>query len=203
MQTTSATAGLFAKAYARSINGPSRRSATLGCSRAPTRLTPLGAILRGGVAGAVGTLAMDTLLFARYRRSSGVSPFRDWEFSAGVKNWEDAPAPAQVGRRLVEGLFQRKLPVERVALVNNLTHWAYGIMGGGQYGVLAGSSGAPRLSYGLPFGAGVWAAGYAILPAAKLYQPIWHYDGRTLANDLTAHLVYGLATAAVFQVLPA
>ncbi|MBV8998035.1 MAG: hypothetical protein JO304_03180, partial [Solirubrobacterales bacterium] len=33
------------------------------------------------------------------------------------------------------------------------------------------------------------------LPAAKLYQPIWDYDAKTLANDLSAHLVYGLATA--------
>jgi hypothetical protein len=53
----------------------------------------------------------------------------------------------------------------------------------------------------VPFGAGVWVSGYVILPAAKLYQPIWEYDGKTLAKDLSAHLVYGLTTAAAFQLL--
>jgi hypothetical protein len=47
----------------------------------------------------------------------------------------------------------------------------------------------------------VWGSGYVVLPAAGLYQPIWEYDRRTLANDLSAHLVYGLTTAAVFRAL--
>ena len=37
------------------------------------------------------------------------------------------------------------------------------------------------------------------MPAAKLYEPIWKYDRRTLAKDLSAHLVYGLTTATVFE----
>jgi hypothetical protein len=40
-----------------------------------------------------------------------------------------------------------------------------------------------------------------ILPAAKLYDPIWKYDRKTLANDLSAHLVYGLGTATALQLL--
>jgi uncharacterized membrane protein YagU involved in acid resistance len=82
-------------------------------------------------------------------------------------------------------------------------HWATGICGGAQYGVLAGSLKAPRIRYGAPFGAGVWATGYAVLPAAKLYRPIWEYDRKTLAKDLSAHLVYGLGTATAFRVLSA
>lgn len=42
------------------------------------------------------------------------------------------------------------------------------------------------------------AASYAVLPSAGLYKPIWEYDGDTLFKDLTAHLVYGLGTAAAF-----
>ena len=55
--------------------------------------------------------------------------------------------------------------------------------------------------YGLPFGATVWAAGYVVLPAAMLYKPIWEYDVKTLAKDLSAHLVYGLATATALRLL--
>ena len=165
-------------------------------------MTPLGALSRGLAAGALGTLAMDGLLFSRYRRGGDVG-FAAWESSAGLEKWDDAPAPAQVGKRLVEGLFDRPLPAERARLVNNVTHWAFGLASGAQYGLVAGSLRNPRLRYGLPFAVGVWATGYVVLPAAKLYRPIWEYDARTLARDLTAHLVYGLGTAAAFKAMTA
>ena len=164
-------------------------------------MTPLGAIVRGLVAGAIGTAAMDAFLFARYRRGGGETPFVAWEFSEGITSWEDAPAPAHVGKRFVEGLFQVELPASRVPLVNNVMHWAYGIGNGGQYGIVAGSRARPRIRYGPPFGATVWASGYVVLPAMKLYEPIWKYDAKTLANDLSAHLVYGLGTATAFALL--
>jgi hypothetical protein len=144
---------------------------------------------------------MDAFLFARYRSGGGKSGFSEWESSAGLSNWEDAPAPAQLGKRIVEGVFEVKLPPTRARLVNNLMHWAYGILNGAQYGVVAGSLPTPRIRYGLPFGASVWASDYVILPAAKLYDPIWKYDRKTLANDLSAHLVYGLGTATALQML--
>jgi hypothetical protein len=163
--------------------------------------TPVGAIGRGLVAGALGTAAMDALLFSRYRRGGGTDHFGDWETSASVSTWEQAPAPAQVGRRLVEGLFDRKLPPSRARLVNNVTHWAFGMLAGAQYGIIAGSQRSPRVLHGLPFGAAVWASGYAILPLAGLYEPIWKYDAKTLADDLSAHLVFGFATASALRLL--
>jgi hypothetical protein len=165
------------------------------------RTTPIGALVRGVLAATAGTLAMDLTLFARYKRGGGKDPFRDWEFSANVMSWEDAPAPAQVGRRLVEGVFQRQLPDHRAALVNNITHWGYGVLGGAPYGLLVGSLRRPRVVYGAAFGAGVWSTSYAVLPAAGLYKPITQYDRVTLAKDLSAHLVYGLTTAVVFKAL--
>ena len=144
---------------------------------------------------------MDTLLYERYKRSGGGSSPEEWEFSAGVTSWEKAPAPALVGKRLIEGLFDTELPPNRVPLVNNITHWAFGIVNGAQYGILAGSLKRQRIVYGLPFGATVWASGYVVLPATKLYKPIWEYDAKTLAKDLSAHLVYGLATATALRAL--
>jgi hypothetical protein len=49
------------------------------------------------------------LPYASCRRGHGEQPFERWEFSSGVDSWEQAPAAAQVGRRLVEGLFEREL----------------------------------------------------------------------------------------------
>jgi hypothetical protein len=165
------------------------------------RVTPVGAIVGGTLAGLAGTAAMDLLLFARYKKGGGSDSFTTWEFSSGVDTWDSAPAPAQVGRRLVEGLFDRKLPDRRAALVNNITHWSFGLLAGAQYGLLAGSLRRPRARYGLPFGTAVWATGYVVLPAAGLYKPIWEYDYLTLAKDLSAHLLYGVTTAGAFGVL--
>jgi hypothetical protein len=163
--------------------------------------TPVAAIGRGLVAGTVGTAAMDAYLFALYRRGGGNNSFPSWELSADVTSWEQAPAPAQVGKRLVEGVFQIELPPGSARLVNNVTHWGYGILSGAAYGIVAESLPEPRVVYGLPFGATVWGSSYVVLPAAGLYEPIWKYDVKTLAKDLSAHLVYGLATAAGFRLL--
>jgi hypothetical protein len=163
--------------------------------------TPLGAAGRGLAAGAVGTLAMDLVLYARYRRGGGTQHFVPWEFSFGLSSWDQAPVPGQVGQRLVEGLFQKKLPPQRAELVSTITHWAYGLLNGALYAIAAESLSQPRTWYGLPLGAGVWALDYAVLPAAGLYKPIQDYDRETLAKDLTAHLIYGTTTAAALRLL--
>lgn len=169
------------------------------------RVTPIGGLARGLLAGAAGTAAMDLLWYRRYRQGGGESGFTAWEFASGAQSWEQAPAPAQVGRRLYEGFFQRGLPTDDIARVNNVTHWGYGAGWGAVYGAVVGSlRPAPRLQrllYGLPFGATVWTSSYILLPLAKLYKPIWQYDSATLAKDLTAHLTYGLTTGVVFTLL--
>jgi len=163
--------------------------------------TRLRAAARGLAAGAIGTVAMDALLFSRYRRAGGETPFGAWESSAGLSDWEGAPAPALVGKRIVESVTGRALEPRNARLVNNVMHWAYGMANGAQYAVVSGRKGGPALRDGLAFGATVWGAGYVILPALKLYEPIWRYDAKTLANDLSAHLVYGLTTAGSMRAL--
>jgi hypothetical protein len=162
---------------------------------------PAGVVARGVAAGAAGTLAMDVLWFARYRRDGGSDGFGAWEFSTNLKDWDNASAPALLGKRIFEGVFQRSLPPERAALANNLMHWATGLGWGVAYAIAAGSAPKPRVRYGLLFGPAVWSSGYVVLPLAKLYKPIWKYDAKTLGKDLSAHLVYGLTSATVFRAL--
>jgi hypothetical protein len=159
--------------------------------------------LRGALAGAAGTLAMDLLWYARYRRGGGDSAFSAWESSAGLTGWDDAPAPARFGKRIIEGIFQQELPAQRARLVSNVVHWATGVGWGAAFGVVAGSLTVRTLCQGLALGAGVWVQSYAVLVPAKLYKPIGEYDLPTLGKDLSAHLVYGLATATTFRVLAA
>jgi hypothetical protein len=159
----------------------------------------LAVLLCGAVAGTIGTAAMDLAQYVRYR-TDGSQSLLAWEFR-GVKNWAGAPAPAQAGKRLIEGLFQTELPDRAANTVNNAMHWAYGIGWGAGFALLAGSVRAPRARWGAPFGTVVWLTDYAVLPAAGLYKPIWEYDAKTLGKDWADHLVYGTVTAAAFATL--
>jgi nitrite reductase/ring-hydroxylating ferredoxin subunit len=165
------------------------------------KITPVGAIARGAAAGVIGTLAFDLWLYLQYRRGHGTEPFPDWEFSADVNGWDSAPAPAQVGRRIIDGLFQTELPDSRARLINNIAHWAYGLSGATAYGVVAGSLRRPKPKYGLILGVAMWLSGYLVLPPMHLYKRITEYDAKTLGKDLAAHLVYGTTTGAIFALL--
>jgi hypothetical protein len=160
-------------------------------------MTPLAAIAGGLLAGAIGTVSMDTVRYVKYRRGGGQDSPLAWEFGP-VDSWEQAPDPGQVTKRLIEGFTQREIPDRWAWLTSTLTHWAYGSAAGALYGVLAGSMRRPHALYGLPFGATVWVSGYVVLPEAGLYKPIWDYDAKTLASDLSAHLAYGAGTGAAF-----
>ena len=164
--------------------------------------TPLQVVLRGLAAGAAGTTAMDLLWFHRYKRGGGEDRFMEWELSRGVAGGEDAGPPAQIGKRLFEGLFRQDLAGERAGLVNDVMHWSYGLGWAVAYAAVASSTPArPAPASGIAFGSLVWASDYVVLPLAKVYKPIWEYDARTLADDLSAHLLYGVATAATFRLL--
>jgi hypothetical protein len=167
------------------------------------QLTPLAALGNGVLAGIAGTAAMDLLWYRRYKRDGGEDSFFDWEFSAGTESYEQAGAPAQVGKNVVEGFLQTELDPSTARSMNNATHWATGI-GWGTLHALVAASRRPekdRARYGLATGAGAWGASYAMLAPAKLYKPMWEYPPSVLGKDLSAHLVYGLATGAAFRLL--
>lgn len=156
-------------------------------------------ITRGLLAAAIGTLAMDLVWYARYKRGGGESGFLDWEFSVGLNDWENASAPAKVGKLLFEFTFKRELPARYAMLTNNVMHWAYGVQWGGVLGAAIGSRCAARFRQGPLLGALVWLSSYVSLPIAGFYKPIWEYDLKTLWDDLSAHLVYGTTVGLVMR----
>ena len=164
-------------------------------------MSTLASTVRGVAASAPGTLAMDASLYRCYRHDGGDAGFAAWETSEGLVSWENAPAPALVAKRLLEGALKHELSPQYARLLNNATHWGFGLAAGAGYGLLLGSRRTPRVWYGLPFGAAVWASGYVVLPLLGVYKPIWKYDLETLAKDLGAHLVFGTTTAAAFCLL--
>jgi hypothetical protein len=101
-------------------------------------------------------------------------------------------------KRLLEGALKHEVSGRYARFLNNATHSGFGIANGAGYGLL-GSRRKPKVWFGLPFGAAVWAGGYLVLPQLGVYKPIWNYDLKTLEKDLRAHLVFGMATAAAFS----
>ena len=158
-------------------------------------------LVAGAVAGAVGTAAMDLVLYRRYRSGGGHESPWQWESAADVRTWDQASAPGQLGQK-VERLVTRRTPDDVWARpTTNAVHWATGIGWGVQYGALAGLSSKHTWLRALAFGPAAWLAGYVVLPLAGVYKPIWKYDARTLGDDLSVHIVYGLVTAAAFAVV--
>ena len=158
------------------------------------------ALARGALAGVAGTVAMDLVWYRRFKQGGGESPFPKWEATGTIESWDEAPAPAQMGRKLIAGVTGKDVPVERAGALNNVMHWAYGTTWATAYGLLAARR--RRWWQGPALGAVVWGSDYVTLPLAGIYKPIWEYDVSTLWQDLSAHLVFGTAADATFRLLP-
>jgi len=160
------------------------------------------ALARGLAAGVLGTVAMDLVWYSRHRRGGGEGSFREWDITTEVESWDKAPAPAQMGRKLIEGATGQEVPVERAAALTNVMHWGYGASWAIGYGALTSALGRRRAWWhGPAFGFIVWGSDYVVLPLAGVYEPIWRYDVATLWKDLSAHLVFGTAADAVLRIV--
>jgi hypothetical protein len=162
--------------------------------------TVIGLGTRGVAAGLVGTAFMTAWqeIVAHFRRHAMPKVMREGE---NTDPWEKAPAPAQVGRLFVKGVLKRDVPPARIPLFTNAVHWIFGTMMGGAYGLLHGTLRRRATLDGPAFGLSVWAQSYATLVPLGLYKPPWHYPAKTIAKDISYHLVYGAGTAAGYKLL--
>ncbi len=163
--------------------------------------TPLNAVARGLVAGVVGTACMTAaqMLYAKLQPSA---PQEDQGSSSEPQDpWEGASAPAQVGRRVIEGVFHGEVPPERIPLLTNVMHWGYGTGWGAVYGLAQGGRRTRPLRDGLLFGTGVWAMAYVQLVPMGIYEPPWKYSIKDLASEWGFHLVHGPGVAAAYRVI--
>lgn len=158
-------------------------------------------VVLGALSGVVGTIAMDCLLYRRYRRAGGTESGWRWESGQDVIDWQTASAPGQIGEKVLRAVTRRTPPDRWARSASNAVHWATGAAWGLQYALAAERSGTHRVIPAMALGPVAWAAGYAVLPLVGVYRPIWKYDARTLVEDLSAHVVYGTTTAAASAVL--
>ena len=149
----------------------------------------------GAVAGAIGTLAMDLVWFRRARSAGSDDGFAEWEFSGDTTGFDDAGAPAQVGKRAASAVGA-DLAEESAGTVNDVVHWTTGTAWGVGGALLAAVTGLNPFGAGLASGAAAFGAAYTVLPALRIYEPIWEYDRTTVWKDATAHATFGAAVGA-------
>lgn len=118
-----------------------------------------------------------------------------------LRGQEGSTAPGQVLKRLLEGVTGREIPDERMGLLNNVGHFAYGTSWGIPY-ALAGEMlpGGP-IERGVEAGAVVWGTSLIELPLLDIAPPVWEQPPLEVALDASYHLVYGLALAAAHRTL--
>jgi uncharacterized membrane protein YagU involved in acid resistance len=145
-------------------------------------------LLKGVLSGLAGTAAMTVHQRLRQGPSSGGEP-----------SWADAPAPAQVARKLL-GLVGVEPPAKTIPLLTNAMHWGYGTTWGVAYALLAERAQEEAWA-GPAFGLLVWAMSYVELVPMGIYEPPWAYEAAELADDVGYHLTYGTATALAHRVL--
>jgi hypothetical protein len=170
--------------------------------------TPLAAITRGLVAGAIGTAFMTVAqeLSAKLMAAGDdgdEQPEQQAQASEAEPQdpWEQASVPARLAKRIIEGVFEQEVPPQRIGLLTHAMHWGYGTAWGAAYGVLQGSRPGRSVRQGVLFGSGVWALSYVELVPTGLYEPPWKYAPKDIAMELGYHVVYGVGVVAGHRLL--
>ncbi len=159
------------------------------------RMSPLGALLRGAIAGAVATSGQ--ALLARFAPSEPEDAFNPPEQEQKFEEPTET-----VARRTVEQLAQRG-PVADRKKAGKLVAYGFGSSWGALYGAAAGSLRRfNSLPAALGFGALVWEASEnVLLPAFRLRGEPKRYPVKVHAFDAASHLAFGAAVYAVFGLL--
>lgn len=115
----------------------------------------------------------------------------------------DESSTAAIGRIGYETVTGSEPKAEETkTTLSNAVHFGYGIAQGGVYGVLRGSAVGPDVQGGAVFGTALWLLGDELgIPLLGLSQGPTAYPVNQHIHRFAAHLVYGLTTSAVTQLL--
>ncbi len=147
-------------------------------------------VIRGALAGLVGTTAMTGAMFAI--KKAGMAP--------------GEPAPKEIAENLEKKIgVYHQLPKPAFEASWAMLHFGYGTASGTAYALAQEGAlevGRPLL-VGPLFGVLLWVIGYCgWLPLLGLYPPPTRLPTRKVAAELVAtHLIYGTATAVAHRAL--
>ena len=151
-------------------------------------------VVEGAAAGLIGTIVLQGLRTSSASALPGTMPPIETEPGEFMVRKAEMLLPKEIRSRvptLVEAVAGRSLAA------------GYGVTAGALYGVLGPRNGSTVLN-GTVLVLGTWAAGYlGWLPAMGLMAPIAEQDLPQVAGPVVRHVLFGIATVAVFQWLRA
>lgn len=165
-------------------------------------VSPLGAIIKGAIAGYVGTIALSEATKWVTSRQTAPDPA---PAAAALSESPPSAAPAprpKSGTMLLADRFSSCLLEERLTLSQEqawaqAVHYGYGSSWGVLYGLLAGTFQWPALIAGPLYGVLVWTAGHIfLLPRFKLAAPPTAIGNAEL-TEIGLHAFYGMVIAIV------
>jgi hypothetical protein len=162
------------------------------------------AVLKAVLAGAAGTAAMTAHQQLRQRlgqHETEPEEGKDHPADEQADPWESAPAPAQVGRRLIEGALGRSVSPRAIPALTQVMHWSYGSMWGSVYAIARESVRARGPLLGPLFGLGVWTASYVQLVPLGIYEPPWTYPVKAVRDEIGYHVTYGSTVAVTYGMM--
>jgi hypothetical protein len=161
-------------------------------------------IAKGILAGAAGTAAMTIHQTIRQRLSesdAGSDAAGAGGSDQTADPWRTAPAPAQVGKRLIGALTGAQLSPGAIPALTQVMHWSYASSWGVGYALARRTLRArPRL-LGPGFGVFVWVMSYVQLVPLGIYDPPWRYPPGAVADEVAYHLTYGASLALAYRLL--
>ncbi|MGI5862805.1 MAG: hypothetical protein ACOX6T_12205 [Myxococcales bacterium] len=164
-------------------------------------VTPLGALFRGMVAGAIGAYAQNVF----FKRTAKIAPpTPEGVFTPPEEEQKREIALETTARRFTEGMMKRgPLTDAQKKRGATLVHYAFGAMWGGLYGLTRETLPATRNPLGVAaYSAAVWMlADNVVLPAFKLAAWPQKYPLKTHAYALAAHFAYGTAIASSYETM--
>ena len=163
--------------------------------------SPLGTVVKGLIAGAVGSWIQNQFFTATAKAKLVPESTRVPPEQGGKPAAEQSESSLEtVASRWTEGMMKRgPLEGDRKKTAGALVHYLFGAGWGAAYALVRESVGdvSPAL-----FGTAVWAVSdNLILPAFRLSAWPQKYKAKEHAYAINAHLVYGWGTAAAYGVL--
>lgn len=163
-------------------------------------MTPLGAVTRGLVAGAVGAGVQSGF----FRLTASITPKTpEGVFDPPEREQENETATQTVARRATEFSGRRPPSEKTKARGAQLVHYGFGAMWGAVYALSRETWPQVGTPAGLAaFSTGVWmASDNMLLPAMRLAAPAHRYPLKVHAHAVAAHLAYGAGLGAAYGLL--
>ncbi|HUE75532.1 MAG TPA: DUF1440 domain-containing protein, partial [Chloroflexota bacterium] len=163
--------------------------------------TPLGAVMKGAMAGLAGTVVMTYAMktvptLMQSTQAKGTRPARR------QSDGESLEPPAQLARKVGSEVLEQPVDAEQAKEIGQGIHWAYGMSWGVLFGIIQGTLWLSPLKFGVLLGTLVWAVGPNwLVPLMKIGPEPSKQPTEQTVMSWAFHALFGVVTALSFSAM--